>query len=253
MANNVSRKGVNMKNNQVYTWTAKQQDWLEQAQSGNDGACSSLFCSMKDTLETVHRYSQDGLYPAKFDYDFNYNGFFNDTATTEIYTAFRDAVRRFDATQGVPFGAYAVNDLRHRAMDWTRDRQNDRLVMVGQRLNDGVDGNGDYCVLLQSDYDSFVDDYYASKSDSMCDAEAHPVEFCEIMDLVEKIRQEVIKSGDVRLLEFMNLYLECCCEKKAMEQIAERMQVTRAMAYVYMDRLRALIAPKFGPDYGAAA
>ena len=244
---------MDMKNNQVCVWTAAQQSWLEEARAGNEKACNNLFCSMKSLLETVHRYSQDGLHPSRFGYDYNYSGRTFEQASGDIYIAFRGAVLRFDPTQGVPFGAYAVSDLRHRAMDWTRERKKDRHVVVGQRMDDGSSVGGEYCVLTQGDYDVSVNSFYEERSDSLCNEETHPVEACEIMDMVARIRSEVVTNDDSRLVEFVEKYLECCSDKKAMELVAEHMGVTRAMAYVYLDKLRALILPKYGSDFGVAA
>ncbi|MCQ2102268.1 MAG: hypothetical protein MJY98_03475 [Fibrobacter sp.] len=248
--NNISKNNEKMNNKQVYPWTAAQESWLTLAKRGNEIACGKLFNSMKNLLESVHRFSQDGLYPAKFGYDYNYSGRSFEEAYSDIYTAFRNAVRRFDASQGVPFGAYAVNDLRHRAMDWTRDRQNDHHVMVGQRLADSEDG--EVRLLTQADYENAVNRSYEEKSLAI-DSETHPVEYCEMVDMVAKIRRELVEKGDKKLLEFVGLYLEYAGEKKVMDLVAEKMQVSRAMAYNYLGRLRNLVMPKFGQDLGIAA
>jgi len=236
-----------------YVWTSKQQSLLDLAQAGDDVACGELFETMKELVENVHRYSQDGRYPTSFGHDFNHNGREFEQASSDIYDAFRNAVRRFDSSLKVPFGAYVVGEIKLRAKDWTRERQNDRHVVVGQRLSDGVDEGEKYRVLTDEDFGKSVNGYYEGKSESLFDSETHPVEYCEILDLVAKIRKDICDRGDSRLVDFVEYFMEYSGEKKAMDLIAERMGVTRAMTYVYLEKIRALILPKYGPDYGAAA
>lgn len=244
MANNVSRKGNMSKN--INVWTAEQQNWLNEAKAGNEEACGKLFESMSGLMENVHRYSQDGLHPKNFGYGLNYNGRTYEEASGDIYGAFCNAVERFDSTIGVPFGAYAVNEIRRRAMDWTRNRQNDRHVTVGKRLGNVSEDGGESAVLSDKDYESAVNEYYSEKSNSLFDSETHPVEYCEIKDMICKIRRELVLNGNARLVDFMELYLEYGGEKGAMDRIAERMGVARAMAYNYLGMIRELIVPMFG-------
>lgn len=231
-----------MSNHEV--WSAKQQSWLTLAKNGDRGACDNLFVSMKERLESVHRYSRDGLYPTEFGCSFNSNGRTFAEASSDVYEAFCNAVKRFDELLGVPFEAYAAGEIRRRAMDWVRSRQKDRLVTVGRRFDD--EKGGDFHVLTQADYESSVNNYYVQKTCSLCDGETHPVECCEIEDMVTKIRVELQKNGDLRLVNFVEFFLEYAGEKKAMDMIAERMGVTRAMAYIYLNKVRSLVVPKFG-------
>jgi len=252
MANN-SRKRVDMNNRVSYVWTSQQQDLLRLASAGDEEACGKLFETMKGLLESVHRYSQDGQYPTSFGHDFNHNGRTFEQASGDIYIAFRNAVRRFDGSLRVPFGAYVVAEIKLRAMDWTRDRQSDRHVVVGQRLSDGSEVDGKYRLLTDEDFGRSVTAYYEGKSESLSDSETHPVEYCEIMDLVCRIRREICRHGDPRLVDFVKYFMQYGGEKKSMDLIAERMGVTRAMTYVYLDRIRSLIVPKYGEDFGVAA
>lgn len=247
MSRNVSRRDVNMKK-ENFVWTAQQQHLLNLAKAGNEQACGRLFESMKNMLESVHRYSQDGHFPSKFGYDYNFKGRTFEEASGEIYLAFRNAVSRFDSSLKVPFGAYVVNEIRLRAKDWTRDRQNDRLVLVGQSLSDDS-----YQVLSQEDYEEAVNNFYEGKSQSKGDSETHPVESCEIMDLVSKISGSLTENGEQRLVDFVTSFLEFAGEKGTMDSVAECMGVSRAMAYVYLDLIRKKAKNKLKNDFFIAA
>lgn len=240
-------KCKNSANNKL-NWTAEQQQLLTMAQSGNKIAQDRLYDSLHEFLKMVHSHTQDGQFPSRFCNTFNFNGRTFEEAVSDVYGVFEKCVTEYDSSFGVPFGAYLVGELKHRAMDWVRNRKNDRLVRVGQRISDDEEK-----FLDATGYEKVCDDYYAEISGDVCDEETHPVEYAENMELVEKVFATVKESGDEKLIKFLDEYYEYGLEKNGMEVIASHMDVTRTATYNYLKQVRNLLRPKFGEFFANAA
>lgn len=238
----------NTANCKKLNWTAEQQKLLAMAQGGDKIAQGKLYASLHEFLKMVYSHTQDGQFPSKFSNTFNFSGRTFEEAASDVYGVFDKCVREYDSSYGVPFGAFLVGELKHRAMDWVRNRQNNRLVRVGQRVS--VD---DEKVLDATDYEKACDDYYAEISGDSSDAETHPVEYAENMELFNMVFATVRESGDEKLIKFLDEYFEYGLEKNGMEIVAERMDVTRTATYNYLKQVRNLLRPKFGDFFANAA
>lgn len=236
----------NQSANNKLNWTAEQQQLLTMAQNGNKLAQSKLFNSLHGFLKVVHSHTQDGQFPSKFSNTFNFNGRTFEEASGDVYGVFEKCVKTYDRSFRVPFGAYLVGELKHRAMDWVRNRQNDRLVRVGQQVSDGE-------LLDEIGYEKACSDYYAEMSGDVCDEETHPVEHAENMELFKMVFAAVQESGDEKLIKFLNEYYEYGLEKNGMQVIADHMDVTRTATYNYLNQVRNLLRPKFGEFFANAA
>ncbi|MCQ2092204.1 MAG: hypothetical protein MJY85_05945 [Fibrobacter sp.] len=234
--------------NYNFTWNQTHQQLLGKAQAGDDTARNQLFNELKVFLEMVHCHTQDGQYPSKFSNTFNFNGREFEEASDDVFEVFKKCVQSYDASYKVPFGAYLVGELKLRAMDWVRNRKDDRLLRVGQTLDKerGI-------VLDEGGFEKACGDYYAEISGDCCDEETHPVEYVENMDLVKKIFETVMESGNEKLIKFLDEYYEYGLEKNGMEVVADHMDVGRTAPYNYLKQVRELLRPKFGEFFANAA
>lgn len=230
-----------------FVWNTRHQQELFLAQQGIKKYLKSLYSSMQGFLEGVHSHTQDGLYPTNFGRTFNYNGRTFEEASGDVFELFRKCVKDYRSAYNVPFPAYVVKMLKHRAKDWVRDRTNEREVREGQRLNDDGD------CLTHEGYEAACSSYYEERSLSLYDPETHPVEYVEIKDLIEKVKRKVVASGDLTLIQFIKVFEECIDFKNAVPETADRMGVVRATIYNYLDRLRALLRDEFAEYFALAA
>ncbi len=229
------------------TWTKNHQQLLSLAKAGDVDARNKLFDELKEFLQMVHSHTQDGQFPDIFGRTFNFNGRTFEEASDDVFEVFKKSVLSFNASYKVPFGAYLVGELKLRAKDWTRNRSNDRLVRVGQAI-DQERGKLD-----EAGYEKACGDYYAEISGDCCDEETHPVEYVENMDMVKKIFETVKESGNEKLIKFLDEYYEYGLEKNGMEVVADHMDVGRTAPYNYLKQVRELLRPKFGEFFANAA
>lgn len=248
MTKNAKKTTAAATTNKILVWTVGHQQLLDQARQNDRKAMNMLYDNLHEYLAGVHSHSQDGLYPSKFGKTFNYNGRSYEEASSDVHKVFEHCVMDFSESFGVPFLAYLVNEVKLRAMDWARSRKNDRFLRVGQ-LKSGDEGE----CFGEADFEKSCADYYADRSQDMTDSETHPVESLEIADMIRKIFATVRKSGNQKLMTFLECYLECGQGKGAMSEVAERMHVTRAAAYIYLNKVRELLREDFGEFFNTAA
>ncbi len=238
----------NQSANNKLNWTAGHQKLLVRAQGGNQFAHEALFNGLYDFLKVVHSHTQDGQFPSKFGNTYNFNGRSFEEASSDVYGVYTKCVKDYNASFGVPFGAYLVGELKHRAMDWVRNRSNDRLIHVGQFVSDETRTRLD-----DAGYEKACSDYYAEISGDCIDEETHPVEYYENQELVQKVFEIIHDTKDETLIKFLDIFYKYGLEKRGAEEVAKRMNVTRTAVYNYLKKVRAAIKPKLGDDFANAA
>ncbi|MCF0220934.1 MAG: hypothetical protein HUK19_01430 [Fibrobacter sp.] len=234
--------------NNILKWSLAHQQLLDRAQAGDDLARNNLFNELESFIESVHCHTQDGQFPTKFGNTFNFNGRTFEEASDDVFEVFQKCVQSYDVSYNVPFGAYLVGELKLRAMDWVRNRQNDRLACVGQVI-DEMQGT----VLDETGFEKACGNYYAEIHGNGCYAETRPAEYAENVELVHLIFDEVKKSGDAKLVKFLDEFYEYGMEKNGMQVVADHMHVTRTATYNYLKQVRAILRPKLGEFFAKAA
>ncbi|MCF0225525.1 MAG: hypothetical protein HUK20_14755 [Fibrobacter sp.] len=219
------------KKNGLFCWTERQQRLLDEAQKGAKESAAQLFVDMYDLVKRVHDHSQSGYAPRNFGYSFNASGETFESASGRLYLDFCNCISKYEEYYGVPFAAFVVQQMQFREKDYVRDEKEYRDKWVSLSMP-----KAEVAQWLEK---LLVD----------CDAENRMIENIHTKDAMNKIRQKVADMGDVRLIDFLSLYMEYGDEKCVMVKVAEKMGVTRTMAYNYLKRITEMV--RFGGQNGA--